>query len=145
MYADKKSDFLFPYWHIFIIMKKVIFWNTGKQKLSCGISFFIGLLGEVCRSREAFFYLAAATSAFDSISIEITWKGEYPHQGVVRRKPGFICGQFLRECHANDRLSDRRLNNDFDTKSRHITRHLFNVMQICRLLALVTEFSGFPA
>ncbi|MEE7161454.1 PfkB family carbohydrate kinase [Escherichia coli O156:H5] len=29
-----------------------------------------------------------------------------------------------------------------DTKSRHITRNLFNIMQICRLLALVTECSG---
>ena len=47
------------YFHIgtFLLSgKKVIFWNTGKQKLSCGISlFFTGLSGTVCRGREVFF------------------------------------------------------------------------------------------
>lgn len=47
------------YFHIgtFLLSEKnVIFWNTGKQKLSCGISlFFTGLSGTVCRGREVFF------------------------------------------------------------------------------------------
>lgn len=50
------------YFHIgtFLLSEKnVIFWNTGKQKLSCGISlFFTGLSGTVCRGREVFFRLA---------------------------------------------------------------------------------------
>jgi hypothetical protein len=45
----------------------------------------------------------------------------------------------------NNRLNDRHRDNDFDTKSRHMACRLFNVMQICRLLALVEVFSGFPA
>lgn len=47
------------YFHIGTFLfsgKNVIFWNTGKQKLSCGISlFFTGLSGTVCRGREVFF------------------------------------------------------------------------------------------
>lgn len=48
-------------------------------------------------------------------------------------------------CHINDRLGDNDKNNVSDAEIGHITRNLFNVMQIRCSLALVTEFSGVPA